>query len=273
MNENDQWLIEEFKKKKALNHNYSLRNFAKDLDVSTSLLSNTLSDKSALTSKSASKIAEALGMNSEKKEKILNRYLRQERELKKRKSRLKDILNYEFETLSNVFYMSFEQACKLNFWESEYIFSCLDLIPNTEETYERKMNWLYDHCVIDKNIIDKFIKLYIEYGVLSENLSKNYAYCEYHPTQDDVKKPEFMQGFLKTTYDFENLSMKIDECDSIYTKWGMVKLDLESSAAMMTFIREFYADVLKESLSEDAEDKKLYGLYLCFRNAKKLNGN
>lgn len=72
MSPGQQLLNEEYQKRKQRNENFSLRSFAKWLDISPAQLSQMMSGKRTISLKSAKKLSQKLGLSPFEKKSFIN---------------------------------------------------------------------------------------------------------------------------------------------------------------------------------------------------------
>ncbi len=161
------FLKEEFDIRKERNSNYSLRAFARDLDMPASKLSEILRGLSGLSSSSATKLASKLQLNVEETEWFICAVEAQHARSKKERAKAKEWIS-SFSHTQSFDELSLDRFKIISDW---YHFALLEL---TEvEDFSSNEQWIARRLGIDQEIITLAIERLIDFGLLEKDILGN----------------------------------------------------------------------------------------------------
>lgn len=140
-----QFLKDRFGVLREKNPRYSLRAFARDLEIPPGRLSEVLSQKAGLSAKSAEKIASKLGLSAKEKKFFINQVLSTDGRAKSSRISAAQQIKTLKEEYENYTQINLDQFKVISDW---YHFAIIDLLKTN--TFKNDMNWISKRLGISK---------------------------------------------------------------------------------------------------------------------------
>ena len=166
--------------KVQLNPRYSLRAFARDLNVSPSILSEVISGKHGLSEKMAARIAAKLGLNTEEKSIFCDQVIA----LHSRSSIKRDLATKRIEQVKLMYKESSLQMDTFKIISDWYHFAILEI--TYLEDFKSDHSWIAKKLGITKLEVDASIQRLMRVGLLQNYNGKLRATEDYSSTPNEV---------------------------------------------------------------------------------------
>lgn len=172
-------LKNEFEQRASINPSYSLRAFARDLNLSAPRLSNILNQKEGISVKAAIKICNQLGLNELETEYILILVESQFSRDRKKKELAKQKLDQLQESKKNMLDLDVFQA--ISKW---YHFAILELIDNKD--FRPEIKWMSKKLGLTSSIVEIAWNRLIKMGMIEQKNGRYVASSSHDVTPTDI---------------------------------------------------------------------------------------
>lgn len=250
------------------NPSYSLRAFAKDLQVSPSWLSDFLKNKKGLSEKKALEIAARLNLNP----KELDLFILSTKASHSRSSKEKNKASLEIKNKSDSF-RSFVKVKKnqqtlLNTWYSQAILELTEL-----EDCGHTISWFTKKLGLPHLLVESTIQKLIEHQLLEFKYNKYKAI--YHATQSTVDIPsDDIKYYHKDVLEMAKSSIFTDSAKDREINNMTLSFTKSKMTEAKLFIRQFQYDFAEKFYNETDPKDSVYQLSVqFFRLDKNLNEN
>ena len=165
MREIDNWLFEEFDQRHQRNKSYSLRSFARDINLSISFLSRIFKGTSNISEHKAKEICQVLKLNKENANEILKQY----KELNKIQNEIDQLVHEEMTSplpSKNIIGLSATDCIKLSNWYSPLVLHFIEGYHGSEEKIKEQFSLDFN---VKTNQLNETIKTLIDLNLIEYN--------------------------------------------------------------------------------------------------------
>jgi uncharacterized protein (TIGR02147 family) len=270
MREVDSWLFEAFEKRNKKNSKYSLRSFARDLQLSVSYLSRVFNGKTNISENKVQELCEVLNINPDNKGRILKKYqilnsIEKELEVLVQEEMNKGVPN------KNQMGLSSKDCIKLSSWHAPLVFHFIENHSGTQDHISKKLS---QELSIEYGLVATTIKELLRIGLIKSQgngFLKNYQDYYLLTEGDAITVHELTKNHLEaskkllTTPAAQSFTHRNDKSNSLDFTILPVK---ENEFIYEKLFYNFYTETKNKYTKENKRNSKIHCIQLYFVTMK-----
>ncbi len=245
-------LKKEFDSRKRINQNYSLRAFARDLELSPSRLSEVLSNKSGLSEKTAEKVAKKIRLSPSETKLFVELVNKKHARSSKARQNAHDYLESNFNKNS----ISLDGFRVISDW---YYFAILSVMELDE--CNGKAEWIAKRMGLDIEITLSALKTLHSLDYVSE------ADSAYHLLKNNLTTTHDIKSYALRNYHKQNLQRSMESLDTVDVELrDITSMTMTFERSRMKEAKEMLKDFRRMFCQkmEDGKKEEVYSLNIQF---------
>lgn len=245
-------LKKEFDARKRVNQSYSLRAFARDLELSPSRLSEVLSNKSGLSEKSAQKVAKKIRLSPSETKLFIELVNKKHA----RSSKARQSANDYLEGQSKKNNISLDGFKVISDWYYFAILSVMEL-----EEFNGTSHWISQRLGLDLDVTTSALETLLSLDYISEKDG------EYHLMKNNLTTTHDIKSYALRNYHKQNLQRSIESLDTVDVELrDITSMTMTFERSRMKEAKEMLKDFRRMFCQKMEEGKKeeVYSLNIQF---------
>lgn len=251
-----EFLGNEFVRRKHRNKSYSLRAFARDLNISASRLSEILSGKHGLSEKTADLIADGLGLKTKQRQRLKDLILAEHA----RSAKVRELAQKRIDEAKSVDpdkKLREEEFRIISDWYHGAILE-LTLLPD----FKSEESWIARRLGISAQLVSEAIERLMNVGLLARKQGELVAVPEVHFTTTDIPSAA-IRKFHRQILSMHHESLLNDQIHEREFHSMIVALPKEAVAEFGAEMRKFTKKFWEKYSNSPKEDLYSFSLQIC----------